>query len=698
MANEEAAVKERLATQEGEAHEPSPESGVREKPKTPESISEAKGVVSQGAEAATTEAKAFSEEVLTGPEYQQAAPAVNEATTSAIHDAAVKAERGLTSVKEQMGAAQPSAREQHTISPEESYQKAYDGYATLEQEFDAANREANMQGNEKAAVQFIKNREKLIAGLRDIRDKAKAAGSDAVGFWEEKIKEQEAHVHVEQGRIDADRPASAEAPAPAAAEAPSMALATFEGNQEVPLEAPPAATSEAAPAEAKAEAPQAAAPEAAPAEKEKGDPMPGLMGKLDGIIAEYKAAGLNADAGLSRRMRNLILEARRADPTGTDPKLNEITMVMGRLKAAMDGDRRSWSTPQGMSLENDYAALKKQLSGGARTESATPAAEAASVGQPGPIEKAGIAPGEAANDNARPAAERATAPKPGVAAEQGKAENAAAEAEVVEATAEQIANMDDDQYEKYMTANIKGREMRLENLYAIGADQRTPDQQHEIDYLELTNGMERKSIEKRKEEAKLKALEARAAELEALIMALEPAPAQAPPPKAPETALALAPEEGLPALPPAPSTAMELAKPEGSTAMVLAEDADMLVLKRQQLAEVRKAIEGSLAAIAGLAAAIAQLDRIRKRMPKPVAEAAAPVAKKAEVAVAAAAGGAEEKFGAPAIEYQAGYQKPEKKKDGGPDAFDVVLSAMHGDTAPLVNKVSKAVSKATGEH
>lgn len=408
-------------------------------------------------------------------------------------------------------------------------------------------------------------------------------------------------------------------------------------------------------------------------EKEKMKKLEELTQRFDAVINDFKEGGLKLNEDLAKRIRNLRRDG-HVDKFMGDLRFERLGKIMGRLNDA--GADIRWNKARQEDFEKDYAALKKELGIEAPVSTSdveTPAAQ--------PVQAKRVEPFVQAPGNERVASDSAEKSSK-VDTEQVGSTFEAAEPK------KKVENMEADEYETHMMANIKGREEILERLYLVPASQRTAEQQHDIDFMELTNGMERKSIEKRREELKLKELEERAESLNKEIEALEQSVA-------------------VPA-----STAMELANADPSTAMVLAgegnETQDALAQKRAQLAEVMLAIQASKAHILELSAAIAQLDRIRRRITKPVAEATKTVAgESAGVATetgSAAASVAQESGaaaiggmaggGASALEYDPNYKgEAKKEKDNGPDLFDVTLSAIHGETDPLVKKVSEAIKK-----
>lgn len=409
-------------------------------------------------------------------------------------------------------------------------------------------------------------------------------------------------------------------------------------------------------------------------EKERFEKLEEITQKLDEIIVAFNKGGLRSSEDLIGRMKKLQRDG-HPDKFASDERFAKLALLVGRFMSAIKGEDIRWNKARQQDLEKDFAALKKEF--GINVQETAQASEAPAVQF---FEKT-----QAASTSQTPEAMHRTPPS----TQESQKTNEAKTESTFEAAEpkKKVENMGVDEYELYMMTNIKGREEELERLYAVPASQRTGEQQHDIDYMELTNGMERKSIEKRREEVKLKELEERAEELNKEIEEMV---------------------KSVPVSAPA-STALELVGAETSGAMVLAgqdsEQQDALAQKRVQLAEVMTAIQSSQTRIAELGAAIAQLDRIRRRMQKPAAEQAS--AKQAEAAgtvetPSAAGAAASQESGAQqaggfaaggsAIEYDPNYKGETKKEsDKGPDLFDVTLSAIHGNTAPLEQKISKAV-------
>lgn len=541
-----------------EEQELAPISGIREKIQPPESLHEAKERVSSVSEQAATEAKTFTESVLSGPEYEAAQQPIFALT-------------------------------------EGSLQK------TRQETLDALN--------------------------------AELASVDA--GWDE-VSEPAAEAPVEQGLKEEETPVEQK------------------DNKEETKE-----SKEKEKAEDK--------------EKERFEKLEEITQRLDEIIIAFNKNGLKSNKDLIYLMKTLRRDGSH-DKFIDDARFAKLALLIGRFEQVIKGQDTRWNKARQEDFEKDFIALKKDFGIEAQVSANTTEAPAVQS-----FEKAQVA-----STSQAPEAMRRTPP----ATQESPNTNEAKTESTFEAAApkKKLENMDVDEYETHMMMNIKGREEQLERLYAIPASQRTAEHQHDIDYMELTNGMERKSIEKRREELKLKELEDRAEQLNADI------------------------ENILKSVPASASTAIELAGAETSGAMVLAgeenEQQDALALKRTQLAEVMSAIQSSQAHIAELGAAIAQLDRIRRRMQKPVAEAVVS-AKQAEATVgvedatvaqasveASSAAAYAASSGSPGLDLDPNYKGDAKKEtEKGPDMFDAAISAIHGHTAPLEQKISKAVDK-----
>lgn len=262
--------------------------------------------------------------------------------------------------------------------------------------------------------------------------------------------------------------------------------------------------------------PEASVPEATGEAKKEAAPMADFMSSLKEIVAEYKGANGEPSKLLQRKLAKLMADA---DPKKftSDARLDQLAGMLGRLNAAMSGDKTAWQPANGTSFDQDLAAWEAGQPQ-AQVAEAPKAAEAAVATPEAPSKKPVPAVVEAATVlEAPPTDERARE------ASTKNLESAISSGNEVEATAAL------DAVEKTYNETIASRQGELQALYEKQKTAPTPIDAARIQSLETANELDRKTLEQRRKQLELIRLQKELKTVDAEAAAAQAALGAAPP-------------------------------------------------------------------------------------------------------------------------------------------------------------------------